>query len=662
MKNLYLSFGCLLIAFFTANRSVYAQTNGDYRTRASGNWNANNVWQKYNNGWSDVSTPPTSSNGVVTISHNITVNVNATASSIILSSNRIALNNGVTLGITGNLTVNGGEIRMSSGALSFISSSISIGGNLTLNNSGKIYSESAALSTSTLSIALKGNFSMNNTSTIYTDQGTLSSAVVNFDFNGTSTQVFSKSGGTITGTINFSVAGGAVVDFSSSVLSGSSGSFTLNDNGKIIVGNADPIQVTGTKTFSSTADYEFKGAITGSIGTTAKNVIVNNSGGNVTLSQPLTVTNNISFQNGVLITSAANLLTIADNATASGYSNSSFIAGPVKKKGNDNFYFPVGRIGAGLVPIEISGLSGSSDFTAEYKRLSPLTVLGSAISASGLHHVSNCEYWNLDRSGGSATANVTLYWGPFSNCNAAAYVTDVNTIVAAHFNGTSWNAFGRSGGTTGTISSGSVTWNSVSNFSPFALGSTSGLTNPLPVSLTNEKAYVYNNSIKVEWTNRTEKEIDNYIIERSANGSNFSPLTSIAPVKNNDDRADYAISDNNPLPGTSYYRVAARETNGKITFSSILRVETGMAARGFTIYPNPVTGNQFNLGLGNIKPGNYNLSIYNASGAELFRQVIISRGAGGTESVRLSPAVTPGIYTLLLTGNGYRQAEKIIVR
>lgn len=660
MRNLYPVFTCLIVVLFIAGNYVNAQTNGDYRTRASGNWNANNVWQRYNSGWSNTTTPPTSANGVVTVSHNITVTANATASSVVISSNRIALNDGVTLGITGNLTVNGGEIKASSAMFSTSSSSISIGGNLTLNNTGEIYSESAFLSGATLSIALKGNLSMNNTSSIHTNQGALSAAVVNIDFNGTSTQLFSKSGGTIADVINFSVASGAVVDFSSSVLSGSGGSFTLNGTGKIIVGNADPIQVTGTKTFSSNADYEFKGSATGSIGTTARNVIVNNSGGNVTLSQSLTVTNNISFQNGVLITSASHLLTIEDNATATGYSNSSFIAGPVKKRGNDDFYFPVGRIGAGLVPIKISNLSTSSDFTAEYKRQSPVTLLGSVISILGLHHVSNCEYWDLDRTG-SASANVTLYWSPFSNCNAAAYVTDLSTIVAAHFNGLSWNAFGRNS-TTGTISSGSVTWNNVSSFSPFALGSTSGLTNPLPVSLTNEKAYTYNNGIKIEWTNMTENEIDSYIAERSANGRDFSPLTAVAPVKNNDDRADYSIIDNNPLPGTNYYRVAAKETNGKITYSSILRVETGIAARGLTIYPNPVTGGRFNLGLGNIKPGNYHLSIYNASGVELFRQVIISRGAGGTESVRLSPAVKPGIYTLLLTGNDYRQSKKIIVQ
>lgn len=668
MRKLYpaLISSLLVIVFvFVFQITVDAQSNGDYHTRASGNWNGSGVWQKYNgSSWANTSTPPTNANGIVTISHNIDVTANATANQIVLSANHLEINNGVTLAVSGNFTINNSSVLQTiSSAFSVVSSSLNIGGNIALNNSGKITSESGAISSSTLNIDLKGNFTMNNSSVINTDQGFLSAAAVNFSFSGTGTQLFSKTGGTISNTINFSVLTGSSIDFSSSILNGSDGSFTLNDGAKIIVGSSNPVQVNGTRTFSSNADYEFKNSVTPVFTTTpltntARDIIINNTSGNVTLSQPMTVTRDLKLQNGELQTTSTNIITINDNATVSTYSNSSFINGPVIKKGNDDFIFPVGRSGAGLIPIKISGLSGSSDFKAEYKRAPAPS--GTSITASGLKRVSHCEYWTLDRTG-SATANVTLYWNPQSNCNAASYVTELSTIVVAHFNGTSWNAYGRSGGTTGTISSGSVTWNSVSSFSPFSLGSTSPIQNPLPVLLTNVIAYEKNNGIQVEWTNMTENNIDNYKVERSANGIDFITIASQQPRSNNNDRADYIQFDATPVHGLNYYRITAIESNGKTIMSRIMKVEIGKKNQNLLIYPNPVTGKQLNIDVTNIKTGQYKLRVMNAVGNEVFSKTITSRGTVITEAIQL-PQLQDGIYTLLLTGDNYNQTKLFIIQ
>lgn len=653
-----------IICLFLFAITVGAQANGDYKTKASGNWNGSSVWQKYNgSSWVNTSTPPTNANGVVTISHNITVTANATASQIVLAGNVLDINNGITLAVSGNLTINAGTLKTESTAFTIVTATLTIGGNLTLNNSGVMTSESAALSGATLNVELKGNFVMNNTSAIHTDQDFLSAAAMNFTFNGTGTQLFLKTGGTIANTINFSVLSGSTIDFSSSILNGSDGSFTLNDGAKIIVGSSNPVQVNGTRTFSSNADYEFKNSVTPTFTTTpvantARDIIINNTSGNVTLSQPMAVTRDLKLLNGELQTTSTNIITINDNATVSTYSNSSFINGPVIKKGNDDFTFPVGRTGAGLIPIKISGLSGSSDFKAEYKRAPAPS--GTSITASGLKRVSHCEYWTLDRTG-SATANVTLYWNPQSNCNAASYVTELSTIVVAHFNGTNWDAYGRSGGTTGTISSGSVTWNGVNNFSPFSLGSTSPIQNPLPVLLTNVIAYEKNNGIQVEWTNMTESNIDEYIIERSANGIDFTSIAKQQPRSNNNDRADYIQLDVAPIPGLNYYRIVAVENNGKTIMSRIMKVETGKKEQSILIYPNPVIGKQLNIIVTNVTPGQYKLRVMNATANEVLLKTINSRNSVIAGIVEL-PVLPKGIYTLLITGDNYTQTKLFIIQ
>ncbi|HON20257.1 MAG TPA: hypothetical protein PLW70_02855, partial [Bacteroidales bacterium] len=45
----------LLLVIILANNNIFAQNVGDYRSRASGNWNANNVWQRWNGtAWQNV--------------------------------------------------------------------------------------------------------------------------------------------------------------------------------------------------------------------------------------------------------------------------------------------------------------------------------------------------------------------------------------------------------------------------------------------------------------------------------------------------------------------------------------------------------------------------------------------------------------------------------
>lgn len=71
---------------------VFAQSEGDYRTRdnVSGNWNGTSVWQKYTDGqWTDVSTYPSSSDGVITIRHGATITTTApvTADQLLVEGN-----------------------------------------------------------------------------------------------------------------------------------------------------------------------------------------------------------------------------------------------------------------------------------------------------------------------------------------------------------------------------------------------------------------------------------------------------------------------------------------------------------------------------------------------------------------------------------------------
>jgi hypothetical protein len=566
-----------------------------------------------------------------------------------------------SLTVGGDFIMGGGSFRIGNNT----NRTIAVGGDMVVSGGTLLMSVGSNVSDlGTINVA--GDFSQSGG---LIDENNAGKGLINF--NGTGIQLFLKTGGMISNTIDFAISSGATVDFGTSVLNGSGGSFTLNAGGKIATvnglfstGASGPIQVTGTRTFSSGGDYEFKGTSTGVFATspvasTARDIIVNNTGG-VALSQPMAVTRSLKLLNGELTTSSANLVTINDNATATGYSNTSFIVGPVVKKGNDDFEFPIGRSGAGLIPIKITGLSGASDFTAEYKRASSLTV-GPTIIAAGLHHVSYCEYWTLARVG-AATANVTLYWNTNSNCNAAAYVTDLSTIVVAHSNGTGWDDYGRNGGTTGTMSSGTVTWNNVNTFSPFALGSTTALANPLPVLFGDVKAYDYNNGIQIEWENLTEKNIVHYAVQRSANGRDFVDIALHLPKNNQQQKASYIIYDANPVQGVNYYRVKALETSGASFYSKSLRVEPGMTKPGLVLYPNPVVNGQLTLSLTGVKPGRYTITIASAAGQVLKQGLLIVGGNAAATTIYLPSTIKSGVNLLIVNGISYSQARAFVVQ
>ncbi|MEP7373060.1 MAG: T9SS type A sorting domain-containing protein [Chitinophagaceae bacterium] len=495
-------------------------------------------------------------------------------------------------------------------------------------------------------------------------------SIANVNFSGTAVQAFTKTAGTISNAINFTINNNAKVDFGTSVLSGSTGTFTLSTGGKIITASSDGLGAAGsiqmTRVYNSLAEYEFQGAGTGVFTTTTPNSVrdltINNfaNGGDISLDMPLTVSRNLTFVEGT-ITTTTNLLTIGTAGAATAPTPTSFVNGPLAKTGTTAFTFPVGKAGEGYRTIGIGTPSGNATFRAEFFRSNPSPgTLG-----GGMTQISACEYWDLTRTGGGAgiNARVILSWESVSPCGSSpVYVTNPTTLVVAHLVGGTWNNEGRSS-STGNSTAGTVTsQNSVATFSPFTLGSISFLDNPLPVLFANVKAYEKNDGVQIEWSNMTEKDVANYVVERSANGSDFSAISQQLPTSNQNDKVDYSAFDANPLQAINYYRIKAIETTGKIVYSKILSVTIGTTSQSLRLYPNPVRGNQVNISMSNIKRGQYTLRIINTIGQDIFRQTINNQSSNMTQILDLPASIKAGVYKMVITGSDYRETKTFIVQ
>ncbi len=506
-------------------------------------------------------------------------------------------------------------------------------------------------------------------------------AGININFTGNKKQLFIKKGGT-TSIKNFTIHSNAILDLGVSVLDGNA-NFTVAEDGQLmtahpagisLTGATGAIQVTGKRTFSSKADYAFTGSVSQITGTglpaEVRRLIIDNSSGiiqgkGVTLSKATTVSTELVLSKGFLQTTGNNILTIADGGGAT-VSDSSFIAGPIRKTGNTSFTFPTGWAGAGggRIPIGISSMEVAATIQAEYKS-APATNKGSTINAP-LHHISYCEYWELFPTTGSTTALVTMYRNVHSNCNPVSYIDDFSSVRVARSNGTAWTQVGNTldslDAANGYVVSGDAGITISSQEKYFALGNITTAKDPLPVMFDNVKAYEKNSGVNIEWGNLTERDIAVYYVERSVNGMDYTIIGQHLPKNNRDDKASYNHFDASPMPGENFYRIKVIVKSTKIIFSKVMRIETGMLLQKLSLYPNPVISKQFNLGLAGIMEGGYNLRVINIKGQEIYQCKFSNTGAFTTQMIRLPSAVAPGVYNLVITGSDYKENKMFIVQ
>ena len=601
--------------------------------------------------------------------------------------------NKIILNVTGDVTVTAGIFDFAwgnSNAANF--TELRLGGNLSVSGTGVFRTTTADTDISNGTVYFNGP---GNLQTFYAETPanvTYVNFVINNKLRLLSDRVLA-SNNAAGWADQFTVNGGGSIDLLTHRIISSTGSspavnssFVLQAGAEMITANADGVQLNATngsvstaianRTYNSGANYVYNGSVVQNSGifTTTpaanqvNNLTINNTAGTystgLTLQQPLAVNGNCLFTAGVITTSLTDILLINDGATTSGAnnnsSNPSFVNGPVRKTGNDAFEFPVGKINAGYRPCSITAPSVITDvFTAEYIR-GNATALGT-VTAPGLQAVSNCEYWDIDRTSGTSSVNVTLSWSSISPCNPAATVNDLNDITVAHFDGVTWNMHGA---TTvgGSASAGAVTWNGVSNFSTFSLG-LKGSQVPLSVKFTNLTAFPSGSANIIEWTINEETGVQDYEVQRSYNGANFITVNTTAARNNNGSNEKYLFRDEQPGADKVFYRIKGNELNGTFKYSPIAKViRSSNNDEAIKIYPNPVITKQFSLQLNKLEKGNYMLRLINSNGQEV--QQVSFQHAGGYvyRSVELPSSIPAGIYYLIMTGNEIINKSTLVVQ
>ncbi len=112
---------------------------------------------------------------------------------------------------------------------------------------------------------------------------------------------------------------------------------------------------------------------------------------------------------------------------------------------------------------------------------------------------------------------------------------------------------------------------------------------PLPVELSYFTAILSadKESVVLEWKTASEENSDRFEVQRSLDGENFETFAIVLAAGNSSLPSRYTELDDNPHPGTSYYRLKQVDRNEEFTYSDIraIKIETE-SLESFRLYPS----------------------------------------------------------------------------
>ena len=167
----------------------------------------------------------------------------------------------------------------------------------------------------------------------------------------------------------------------------------------------------------------------------------------------------------------------------------------------------------------------------------------------------------------------------------------------------------------------------------------------LPVKLEYFKGITEPVANRLQWKASCTEHTD-FIVERSADGIHFSQvgivLATVADCGN-----PFQFPDQDPPAGKAYYRLQMKESNGAVTYSSIIMLDRAQG-QSLTIQltPNPVTGPNAIFSIYSPVPKSLPVSIYDAAGRMVMRAQWQLQKGSQTPMMNVQKLL-PGVYQVV---------------
>jgi hypothetical protein len=436
-------------------------------------------------------------------------------------------------------------------------------------------------------------------------------------------------------------------------------------------------------------DVEVTGNGSGSSSMTLSNefydVVIDNSNGIDLSTSEFGYSNTLTLTNGVITTGTDDTVYVESNSTSAmpTGSSSAFINGNVKFNIDENtstYTIPLGDGTASSdyyrVDFVNNNLQGTDFITARVVSGSPDGYDASAlvacndsstqagITAFKLKEISSESHLKLtpnsQPTGGSYGLNI------YTENYAKSTWTNNKVAIFKRSEGTTDNCAWSIAGTlpadnaTGRLKTDSyLSFTGATSFSSLGPGGQGG--GALPVSLSAFDASLNSEGkVDISWTTMSEQNNDFFSVQRTADGDTFEEVEEVPSAGNSIVRVDYSVTDEEPLFGTSYYRLMQQDYDGMQTYSDMVAVNNNFTAN-LTSFSLFYEGNQ-TINLRHTLGGEaqYNVSVYDISGKIIYSDVL-NLGAG-TDNTQLNITdLSRGLYFVNLSSGQELYSQKIVV-
>lgn len=182
---------------------------------------------------------------------------------------------------------------------------------------------------------------------------------------------------------------------------------------------------------------------------------------------------------------------------------------------------------------------------------------------------------------------------------------------------------------------------------------------PLPIKVFYFNAAKSSLGNTLNWSAACSSTSATFDIERSADGKNFTSINSITATQ---ERCNlpFTYSDNNTLSGNAFYRIKIIDTEGKINYSSIVKLGNQQKDMQLTaMLPNPVS-NTAQLSITTSKKDNVQLAIVSVDGKMVYSNTVQVQTGSSVVSIDVS-GLSKGTYIIKgVFGDGQTNAIKFI--
>jgi hypothetical protein len=169
------------------------------------------------------------------------------------------------------------------------------------------------------------------------------------------------------------------------------------------------------------------------------------------------------------------------------------------------------------------------------------------------------------------------------------------------------------------------------------------------VSWVSFDAFKQNRTVKLEWSTASEQNSNQFVVQHSTNGNDWTVLGRILAAGNSSSLKKYAYIHTSPVKGNNYYRIAQVDIDGKTNYSDTRTVKFTNDRLSFTVVSNVVSDDALQVEI--VKTTT--LSLYSAEGKLLLKK----QYAPGMQVINTS-RYGAGIYYL----KNEEGVEKILVQ